>query len=168
MLILEYRPLNQATTAHVVPEINKQSLHSFALKEVTSLGMHILWGPSLLDRPFPNSTQSLFQSESKCEIFSVWMKTDIHIKDFTIRLVVKESPRGTRKLAISPEPLGYVRVGTMIRFSRNVRLNWPVHKCKQPFSCLASGFPVILLFEQVARNSELEKVSAPYLFPPTC
>ena len=44
--ILEYSPLNQAITAHVVPELNKQSLRSSALKEVTSLGIHILWGPS--------------------------------------------------------------------------------------------------------------------------
>ena len=37
------------------------------------------------NRPFPSSPQSLFQSESKCEIFvmiivliSIWMKTDFH------------------------------------------------------------------------------------------
>ena len=44
--ILEYSPLNKAITAHGVPEINKQSLRSSALKEVTSLGIYILFGPS--------------------------------------------------------------------------------------------------------------------------
>ena len=54
---------------------------------------------TLTNRLFPNSLQSLFESKSKCNIFvmvissniiSIWMKTDIHIKDFACGLTLKE------------------------------------------------------------------------------
>ena len=46
---------------------------------------------------FPSSNRSLFQSESRCELFflwllvpiSIWMKTDIHNNDFAPRLTLK-------------------------------------------------------------------------------
>ena len=56
--------------------------------------------------PFPTSTQSLFQSESKWEIFMLigsdfnMNKTDIHNNDFARRQALKERLSETRKWSI--------------------------------------------------------------------
>ena len=63
-----------------------------------------------LNRPFPSSPQSPFQSESKSEIFvmiiiliSLWMKTDFYKKGFALSLALKWRLRWTRKWPISQD-----------------------------------------------------------------
>jgi len=60
------------------------------------------------NRPFPSCSRSLFQDESKCQVF-VMNITSIHIeirtnynnKDFALRPALKERPRGIRKWSIA-------------------------------------------------------------------
>ena len=60
------------------------------------------------NRPFPSCSRSLFQDESKCQVF-VMNITSIHIeirtnynnKNFALRLALKERLRGIRKWSIA-------------------------------------------------------------------
>lgn len=66
------------------------------------------------NRPFPISPHSLFQRESKSEIFvmvvliSIGMKTGIHDKECARRLVFKERLRGSFKA--SPNMIGKIHL----------------------------------------------------------
>ena len=59
-----------------------------------------------LNRPFPSSFVPLFQNESKCENeFDLHeneptCRTQIHMKDFALRLVLKQRRKRTRKWPI--------------------------------------------------------------------
>ena len=58
------------------------------------------------DRPFPSSSQPPFQSEAKCEV-SVFIHTEIgtnyHIKNFALKLALKERLSETRKWPFNEE-----------------------------------------------------------------
>ena len=63
---------------------------------------------SMLNRPFPSSKKSHFESEAKCEAIDVKMifnndanKTDFHGKGFALSLVLKVRFFGTRKWPIT-------------------------------------------------------------------
>ena len=60
-----------------------------------------------INRPFPSSKKSHFQSETKCEAIDMKMifnydanKTHFHNKDFALSLVLKVKFFGTRKWPI--------------------------------------------------------------------
>ena len=76
-----------------------------------------------------------FQNESKCEIFlwklvlfSIWMKTDIHNKDFVLRLILKERLKKTRKWPVEwNERIAEVIPIESILLQPNASDNWAEH-----------------------------------------
>ena len=54
------------------------------------------------NRPFPICPHSLFQDESKCQVFAIHIeiRTNYNDKNFALRLALKERLRGTRKWSI--------------------------------------------------------------------
>ena len=65
------------------------------------------WPIGYMNRPFPNSKKSRFQSEAKCEAIDMEMivnynvnKTHFHNKSFALSIVLKVRYFGTRKWPI--------------------------------------------------------------------